>query len=81
MSTICVEKSIFKDLIQFKLKRINTFIEEILERWKETSADVFIEKARNGIHEDAENDAIEMRQLLLEEKKLRDLLLQADADS
>jgi len=80
MSTIYVEKGIFKELIQFKLKRINTFIEEILERWKEISADVFIEKARYGIYEDAENDAIELQQLLLEEKKLRDLLVQADAD-
>jgi hypothetical protein len=74
MSTIPVKKDVIEDLIPFKLKRVCTFIEEILEGWKGTSAEVFIDKARKGIYEDAENDAIEIRQLLLEERKLRDLL-------
>jgi predicted CopG family antitoxin len=74
MATISIEREILEDLIQFKLRRTCTLIEEILERWKETASDVFIEKARKGIYEDAENDAIELRQLLLEEGKLRELL-------
>ena len=56
------------------LKIIHKNIQDILSRWKETSTTVFIEKARNGIFENAENDAIELRQLLLEEKKLNDFL-------
>lgn len=74
MATTTIDKAIVEDLIKFKLKRIQTFISEILDRWKEISATVFIEKARNGIYEDAENDAIELRQLLAEENKLKTLL-------
>ena len=74
MATTTIDKAIVEDLINFKLKRIQTFISEILDRWKEISATVFIEKARNGIYEDAENDAIELRQLLAEENKLKTLL-------
>ena len=74
MATIPIKKDVIEDLARFKLKRVCTFIEEILGRWKETSADVFIEKARKGILEDAESDAIEIRQLLLEERKLKELL-------
>jgi hypothetical protein len=81
MTTIPIEKDLIEDLVQFKLKRVCTFIEEILERWKETSADVFIDKARKGIYEEAENDAIELRQLLLEERKLRGLLSSVQGSS
>lgn len=69
-----IDKAIVEDLINFKLKRIQSFISEILNRWKEISASVFIEKARNGTYEEAENDAIELRQLLAEESKLKILL-------
>jgi len=74
MALISIEKEILENLVSFKLKRIQTIIQEILDRWKENSTTLFIEKARNGIYENAENDAIELRQLLLEEKKLNELL-------
>ena len=70
---VSIDKEILDDLISFKLKRIQGFIQEILDRWNETSSDVFIKKARNGTYPNAENDAIELRQQLLEEKKLLDL--------
>ena len=69
-----IEKEILENLVSFKLNRIQTIIQEILDRWKENSTTLFIEKARNGTYENAENDAIELRQLLLEEKKLNELL-------
>ena len=74
MALISIEKEILENLVSFKLKRIQTIIQEILDRWKENSTTLFIEKARNGKYENAENDAIELRQLLLEEKKLNELL-------
>ncbi len=74
MASVSIEKEILENLVTFKLKRIQTIIQEILDRWKENSTTVFIEKARKGIYENAENDAIELRQLLLEEKKLHQLI-------
>lgn len=74
MALVSIEKEILENLVSFKLKRIQTIIQEILDRWKENSTTLLIEKARNGTYENAENDAIKLRQLLLEEKKLNDLL-------
>ena len=74
MALISIEKEILENLVSFKLNRIQKIIQEILDRWKENSTTLFIEKARNGTYENAENDAIEIRQLLLEEKKLNKLL-------
>ena len=74
MVLVSIEKEIVENLVGFKSKRIQKIIQEILDRWNESSTTIFIEKARNGIFENAENDAIELRQLLLEEKKLNDLL-------
>ena len=74
MALISIEKEILENLVSFKLNRIQKIIQEILDRWKENSTTLFIEKARNGTYENAENDAIEIRQLLLEEKKLNELL-------
>jgi hypothetical protein len=44
-------------------------------RWNEGSAGVFIEKARKDILEDAKSDATEIRLLVHDEQKLRDMLL------
>ncbi|MHA1521059.1 MAG: hypothetical protein ACTSRK_12825 [Promethearchaeota archaeon] len=74
MALISIEKELLENLVNFKLKRIQTLIQEILDRWKENSTTVFIEKARKGIYENSENDAIELRQMLLEEKKLHELI-------
>ena len=70
MASISIEKEILEELLHFKLKRIQTLIQDILNRWKENSTTDFIKKAKTGIYENAENDAIELRQLLLEEQKL-----------
>jgi len=74
MTIVSIDKKIIEDLVQYKLSNIGKHIQDILNRWNEISADIFIEKARKGIYEEAENDAIELRQLLLEEEKLHKLL-------
>lgn len=73
MTTVKLEKSEVEDLINYKLRNLNKEIQNILDRWNETSTNQFTEKARNGTYEEAENDAIDIRQLVLEQKKLQEL--------
>ena len=68
-----LDREIAEDLVSFKLRTIQREINLILTRWGETSIDNFVEKARNGTYEEAENDAIDLRQLKLEEEKLLNL--------
>lgn len=74
MTQIKLDKEIAEDLITSKLFVLQQYINDILTRWKETSAKDFLEKARTGIHENAEEDAVELRQLLFDYKKLQDIL-------
>lgn len=69
-----MKKEVAEELITYKLRRIQILIEEILTRWNETSAQPFLQKAKDGRHENAESDAIALKQLLLEEEKLQALL-------
>ena len=72
--SVTLEKPLARELINFKLRYIVKEIDEILDRWNEKSIDSFLQKAKDGRLEEAENDAIELRQLLLEEEKLRKIL-------
>ena len=72
MTTIKLEKSEVEELINYKLRNLHKEIQNILDRWNETSIDKFVEKARDGTYEEAENDAIDIRQLVLEQKKLQE---------
>ncbi|MCJ7647079.1 MAG: hypothetical protein MUP85_00555, partial [Candidatus Lokiarchaeota archaeon] len=63
-----------EDLITSKMRVLQQYIDEILNRWNETSSKNFLEKARNGIHENAEDDVIELRQLLADYTKLQEIL-------
>lgn len=69
-----IDKDIAEDLIGYKLRNIQEYITKILNRWNETEAFVFLEKAKNGTYSEAENDAIDLKQLLLEENKLNELI-------
>lgn len=71
---VSLDKEIADDLIKFKIRNIQNQINNILKRWNETSAEIFIKKAKNGIYIEAENDAIDLKQLILDEKKLNELL-------
>jgi hypothetical protein len=73
MPTIEMDKEVAEDLILYKIHNIRIYIEQIFNRWNETSAQTFLDKARNGILENAENDAIELTQLLIDEQKLKKL--------
>ena len=69
-----LEKEVAEDLIGYKLRKIQENIQRILERWNETESSSFLEKAKNGPYSEAENDAIDLKQLLLEESKLNNLI-------
>ena len=69
-----IDKDVAEDLIGYKLRNIQEHMNKILKRWNETEASAFLEKAKNGTYSEAENDAIDLKQLLLEEKKLNELI-------
>lgn len=74
MTQIKLDKSLVEDLITSKLRILKQFIDEILTRWNESSSKDFLEKARTGIYKNAEEDAVELRQLLLDYTKYQEIL-------
>ncbi len=71
---VTLDKEIIEDLVTYKLRNIKNLISNILEKWNEISTDSFLKKAQNGTYEEAENDAVDLKQLLMEEKKLTQIL-------
>jgi hypothetical protein len=71
---VYLEKEVAEDLIYYKLRNIQENIRKILNRWNETETSIFLKKAKNGTYSEAENDAIDLKQLLLEENKLNALI-------
>ncbi len=63
MTTIPVEKEFLIDLIDSKLRVLQNEIQAILNKWKYTSIEKFLSDARDGTLEEAEDDAICMRNL------------------
>jgi len=74
MTQVKLEKSLVVDLITSKLRILKQYINEILTRWNESSTKDFLEKARTGIYNNAEDDAVELQQLLLDYTKLQEIL-------
>ncbi|NHJ86415.1 MAG: DUF433 domain-containing protein [Asgard group archaeon] len=56
--------------IDYTIQQYSEIIKDILQEWNEISEENFLQKAKNGDHEDAENDAICMKQCLLEKDRL-----------
>jgi len=71
---VSIERETVKELITFKLQYIQDLIRSILDKWAEENSDDFISKAKSGELENAEMDAITMRQLIADYNKLRELL-------
>ena len=70
---VSIERETAKELISFKLHHIQDLIHTILDKWNENNTDDFISKARGGLLENAEMDAISIRQLIVDYKKLKEL--------
>ena len=71
---ITIEKSLALDLINVKLSVIVQEINNILNKWHYIDPDILIMDAKKGIlDENAQNDAISLRNLLDIRKTLSDL--------
>ena len=70
MSTCYVEESMLKDLVAFKLRHVIYAIDDILGTWGYTDATKFVNDARDGTLQEAEMDAIALRQLLADREQL-----------
>jgi hypothetical protein len=79
MTQVSMDKAVVEELITSKLQALQSYIDEILHRWNEDSTKNFLEKARIGEYPNAEDDAVELRQLLVDYQKYQDLL--ADLES
>ena len=71
---VSIERETVKELINFKLQHIQELIRSILNKWGEDNSDDFIFKAKTGELENAEMDAITIRQLVADCDKLIELL-------
>ena len=74
MGMISVDKHTLEDLIDTKLRVITESIDEILKKWNYDSIDKFLTDARNGTLEEAEMDAISLKQLNADYQRLQNLL-------
>ena len=68
MTTIPVEKELLEELLDYKLKFLNKEIDKILTKWSYTNSNLFLQHAKDGTIEEAELDAITLKQLLKERK-------------
>lgn len=69
-----MERETAKELISFKLQYLQETMRSILEKWGEENYEDFVSKARQGILENAEMDAISIRQLVADLERLQALL-------
>lgn len=74
MTEISLEKSTAVSLVRFKLFSLQSEIEKILHKWNEELVQTFLQKAKNGTYEEAEDDAIDLHQLVKEEQEMQVLL-------
>ena len=77
---VSIERETAKELISFKLHHIQDLIHSILNKWDQENTDDFISKAKSGLLENAEMDAITMRQLILDYERLKELLDSINSD-
>ena len=70
MAQVTIDKFLAEDLVDTKISIINSDINQLLETWNYNSHDKFLEDARNGTLEEAEMDAMAIRQLLITKEKL-----------
>ena len=70
MTSIPVEKELLEELIDFKLRFLYEEIEKILNKWKYEESSKFLQDARDGTIEEAEDDTITLKHLLDQREEL-----------
>lgn len=73
MTLIRVEKAFLEELVDFKLKSLLDEAKKILDKWNYQSPEKFLEDAANGELEEAEDDAITLKNLLDQREELLNL--------
>ncbi len=63
MARISVEMDFMVELVDFKLRSLKGEIGKILKKWDYSSSNVFLEHAKNGTLNEAEEDAIILKNL------------------
>ena len=74
MTQVKLDKMLAEDLITSKLGILKQYINEILARYNESPSNEFLEKARKGIYMNSKDDAVELRQFLLDYTNLQEIL-------
>ena len=78
MTTVSVKKELLEELVDLKLQYLRDEIDKILSRWKYSSSKEFLQHARDGTIEEAEDDAITLIHLIDQREEL--MKLKADWD-
>ena len=73
MTTIPVKKELLEELVDLKLKFLYDEIDKILAKWSYESPTKFLQDAKAGIIEEAENDAITLKHLIDQREELFNL--------
>ena len=72
--TVSLDSNDAKEIISFKVNSLQTTFNDILYFWNHDIVEQFIDNATSGILENAEMDAIIVRQLVNDIDKLQSLL-------
>jgi len=73
MTTIPVKKELLEELVDLKLKFLYDEIDKILAKRSYESPTKFLQDAKTGIIEEAENDAITLKHLIDQREELFNL--------
>ena len=73
MTSVTIKKEIIEELIDFKLNSLVKEINRILSKWNYHVITDFLEHARNGTLEEAEDDAIDLTNLIDQRDELHKL--------
>jgi len=70
MTTIPVKKELLEELIDLKLEFLYNEIDKILNKWNYQSPTKFLQDAKDGTIEEAEDDAITLKHLIDQREEL-----------
>jgi len=63
MTTIPVKKELLEELVDLKMKYLYDEVEKVLQKWNYNLPTKFLHDAKDGIIEEAEDDAITLKHL------------------
>lgn len=69
MKSLNIDKDILEDLVNTKLRTLQIEIQEILAKWHYDDIQKFLHDAKDGTIEDAEDDAICLKNLIEKQER------------